>query len=89
MSTISPVLTTAALNAQTAVSNPVSTPEMRMAQQPASTTTSSGNTTVTLSAQALQLSQADLAMQQRVNTADALETRETNSEQAGSERTEA
>ncbi|MBD3754750.1 MAG: hypothetical protein IE937_03815 [Gammaproteobacteria bacterium] len=84
MSTISPVLSTMALNAQSAVTNPVTTPEMRMAQQAASTATASGNTTVTLSAQATQLSQQDLATSQRVNTADALETRETESQQSDS-----
>jgi len=63
MNTINPVLTSSSATAQMQSSSAPQSEARRMTDQPAGSTTSAGNSTVTLSDQAQRLSQSDLNLQ--------------------------
>lgn len=70
MNTINPALSTATAVAQMQSNSAVPTEATQMSEQPAASSTSAGNTTVTLSDQAQRLSQADLQLQARQTVQD-------------------
>lgn len=70
MNSINPVLSSATSTAQMQSNSAIPSADKQMTDQPAATNTAAGNTTVTLSAQAQRLSQADLQLQARQTVQD-------------------
>lgn len=86
MSTINPVLSSAALSVQSPMSNPVPNEELRLNEQSTTTSTQAGNSSVTLSEQASRMdpNAQNLNASQTVQDAAAPENRTAESQQQDS-----
>jgi hypothetical protein len=80
MSTINPVLSSAALTQQSAMSNPVVRDELKLSEQSAANATQAGNSSVTLSDQAVRLNALDAQLSASQTVRDSVPPENRNSE---------